>query len=189
MKIHFEEKSPVWFQNCIIDTFTRLYKRNSEVIVLCIGTDRMTGDSLGPLTGTKLVELGVDPKMVYGTLDEPVHAQNLQDTINTINQKHDNPFIIAVDACLGRSESVGFIKVKEGPLQPGSGAGKDLPAVGDLQVIGIVAVGGFMEHTVLQNVRLNLVVKMAKIISYGLYSTIQTLSVCKNVAAAGEMPA
>ena len=150
-----------------------LHRPNQELIILCIGTDRSTGDSLGPITGTKLIERGIDPDMVYGTLDNPVHAVNLHDTIQTISRKYQDPFIIAIDACLGRSESVGFISIKEGPLQPGTGVNKDLPAVGDLQVIGIVNVGGFMEYMVLQNTRLSLVMKMADIISRGLSQCIE----------------
>jgi len=42
---------------------------------------------------------------------------------------------------------------------------KDLPPVGDIHMTGIVNVGGFMEYFVLQNTRLNLVVKMADIIA------------------------
>jgi putative sporulation protein YyaC len=165
-RIHIEQPLAVSvFQNNLNIFLSNNYDRMSELIILCIGTDRSTGDSLGPITGTKLVELGLNPKTVYGTLEEPVHAVNLQDTIHIIRQKHKRPFIIAIDACLGRSESVGYISIKEGPLQPGTGVNKDLPAVGDLQVIGIVNIGGFMEYMVLQNTRLSLVMKMAEIIS------------------------
>ncbi len=49
-------------------------------VVLCIGTDRVTGDSLGPLVGTFLHAYGSDRYLsIYGTLDFPVHALNLED--------------------------------------------------------------------------------------------------------------
>jgi putative sporulation protein YyaC len=154
---------------------SQLYDRLSQLIILCIGTDRSTGDSLGPLIGTKLIVLGADPGMVYGTLENPVHAVNLQETIETIYSKHSCPFIIAVDACLGRSESIGYVSIKEGPVQPGTGVNKNLPAIGDLQIVGIVNVGGFMEYMVLQNTRLNLVMKMAELISQGVFAEIENL--------------
>jgi hypothetical protein len=47
----------------------------NDVHFICIGTDRSSGDSLGPFVGTYLNEMGY--KNVYGTLDEPVHAMNL----------------------------------------------------------------------------------------------------------------
>ena len=52
------------------------------LIFLCIGSDRATGDCLGPLLGHKLYQiLRNSPYFVYGTLKEPVHAKNLQETI------------------------------------------------------------------------------------------------------------
>ncbi len=142
-----------------------------DLIILCIGTDRSTGDALGPLTGTKLRSFNPYPH-VYGTLDNPVHASNLHDNIQSIQRNFDNPFIIAVDACLGRLESVGCVSLGRGSLKPGAAVNKDLPAVGNAYVTGIVNVSGFMEHLVLQSTRLSLVMKMADTIahafSYGL---------------------
>jgi len=142
-----------------------------DLVILCIGTDRSTGDSLGPLTGSKLRSFNPYP-YIYGTLDEPVHASNLHDNIQFIQARFDNPFIIAVDACLGRLESVGCISLGRGSLKPGAAVNKDLPAVGNAYVTGIVNVSGFMEHLVLQSTRLSLVMKMADTIahafSYGL---------------------
>lgn len=175
-RIHVEQPMATSIFEANFSLFiTQFYEQFADLIILCIGTDRSTGDSLGPLVGSKLLELGFKGK-VYGTLEEPVHAVNLQQTIDTIKKQHQNPFIIAIDACLGRSESVGYISIKEGPLQPGTGVNKDLPAVGDLQIIGIVNIGGFMEYMVLQNTRLSLVMKMADIISQGLYRSIKKIS-------------
>jgi putative sporulation protein YyaC len=163
------------FQTNLAFFLSKLYKPLSPLVILCIGTDRSTGDSLGPLVGSKLEGSNLHLK-IYGTLDDPVHAVNLQEKIEQIRLSHNNPFILAIDACLGRTESIGFISIKEGPLQPGTGVNKNLPAVGNLQVIGIVNVGGFMEYMVLQNTRLNLVMKMANIISQGIIQEIQKLS-------------
>ena len=139
---------------------------SKELVVVCIGTDRSTGDSLGPLVGTMLSRPSTVP--VYGTLAEPVHAVNLNEKLAEIQKAHPNSFIIAVDACLGKSESVGCVSIKKGPLRPGTGVNKKLPQVGDMHIIGVVNVGGFMEYFVLQNTRLNLVMKMAELISEGL---------------------
>lgn len=138
-----------------------------SIVIICIGTDRSTGDSLGPLVGTHLAEL--DPSLsVFGTLSKPVHATNLQETLDEIKLSFDNPLIIAVDACLGRSESVGTITLASGVLKPGTGVNKNLPHVGDVHFTGIVNVGGYMEYFVLQNTRLGLVWRMANIIAAGI---------------------
>lgn len=175
-RIHIEHPSAESIFEANLGLFlSQLYVNSSPLIILCIGTDRSTGDSLGPLVGTQLQNMNLQTAIVYGTLDEPVHAVNLQDTIDSINSKYTEPFILAIDACLGRSESVGYIRVKEGPLQPGTGVNKDLPNVGNIQIVGIVNVGGFMEYMVLQNTRLSLVMKMADIISRGLKKEIEKL--------------
>ena len=154
-------------------SFTHLCAKNSSLVLLCIGTDRSTGDSLGPLVGTK-VKGHLPPQVkVFGTLDRPVHAVNLEETINEIEESFENPFIIAVDACLGRTESIGYINIKPGPLRPGTGVNKHLPAVGQMHIIGVVNVGGFMEYLVLQNTRLSLVMRMAEVISAGLINSCQ----------------
>jgi len=163
------------FQTNLNFYLSELYNSSQQLIILCIGTDRSTGDSLGPLVGTKLQTLNPTSAAIYGTLDQPVHAVNLQETINEINDLYHQPFIIAIDACLGRSESVGYINVKEGSLQPGTGVNKDLPTVGNLHIIGVVNIGGFMEYMVLQNTRLSLVMKIADLISYGIYQEIQKI--------------
>ena len=136
-----------------------------SIIIACIGTDRSTGDSLGPLVGTLLSEKMNSTFSVYGTLEDPIHAVNLEEKMNEIHAKHKNSFIIAVDACLGRVKSVGTVQILPGPLKPGAGVNKNLPEVGDMHITGIVNVSGFMEFFVLQNTRLNLVLKMARTIA------------------------
>ena len=139
------------------------------IVFTCIGTDRSTGDSLGPLIGTLLEEKTLQSFYVYGTLDDPIHAVNLEEKLKEIHEKHLNPYIIGIDACLGRLKNVGVIQVGNGPVKPGAGVNKELPAVGDIHITGIVNVSGFMEYFVLQNTRLNLVMKMAKTIASGIY--------------------
>ncbi|HYH01889.1 MAG TPA: spore protease YyaC [Bacillota bacterium] len=189
-RIHIDQTLAVQtFQKNFGLLLSQLYVPSSELIILCIGTDRSTGDSLGPLIGSKLIALGLESDNVYGTLDNPVHAVNLHSTIEEIFAKHHNPFIVAIDACLGRSESIGYISLKEGPLQPGTGVNKNLPAIGDLQIVGIVNVGGFMEYMVLQNTRLSLVMKMADIISQGIYWEImQQDQTCNELLLTPDFP-
>ncbi|ADG83822.1 spore protease YyaC [Thermincola potens] len=145
-------------------------------VVVCIGSDRSTGDSLGPLVGTNLLRKKDHPFQVMGSLESPVHASNLAEYLKIL-ETMNNPVIMAVDACLGNLDSVGFINIGQGSLKPGAGVNKCLPAVGDLHITGIVNVGGFMEYFVLQNTRLNTVMKMAELISEGLVMS------CRNTLA------
>ncbi len=139
-----------------------------DKVLLCVGTDRSTGDCLGPLVGTKIRATTQNYLHVFGTLDHPVHASNLREKLDEIYSRFADPYIIAVDACLGSLENVGHISIGDGSLQPGAGVNKNLPAVGDVHITGIVNVGGFLEYLVLQNTRLNIVMKMADLIVEGL---------------------
>lgn len=144
-------------------------KPNQAIVIVCIGTDRSTGDALGPLVGMQLQKLRSNLMHIYGTVAEPVHALNLIDTMERIHSTYDDPFIIGIDACLGQSSSVGYIQTSLGPVRPGAGVNKELPPIGAMHITGVVNVGGFMEYFVLQNTRLHLVMSMSEIISHCLY--------------------
>lgn len=149
-----------------------MVKSKRTIVILCIGTDRSTGDSLGPIVGDKLKFLVRNRVSLYGNLQYPVHAKNISNVINEINSKYNNPFIIAVDACLGNIQNVGKIILESKPLHPGSAMNKPLPEVGDLSITGIVNICGAMEFMVLQNTRLFTVMQLADIISKGIYHSI-----------------
>ncbi|WP_047153312.1 spore protease YyaC [Aneurinibacillus tyrosinisolvens] len=146
----------------------KIYRGYSDIVIFCIGTDRSTGDALGPIVGSNLERMYPSNTTIYGTLDSPVHAVNLQETIDLVKANHHNPLIIAIDACLGQLNSVGKITVSHGPIKPGAGVKKQLPEVGTFHITGIVNIGGFMEYFVLQNTRLSIVMKMGEIIASAL---------------------
>jgi putative sporulation protein YyaC len=156
-----------------------------ELVIVCVGTDRSTGDALGPIVGSKLKKLDPLGTHVYGTLDYPVHAMNLEETIDQVRANHPDAYVIAIDACLGQLNSVGHLQLCSGPLRPGAGVNKNLPPVGDIHLTGIVNVGGFMEYFVLQNTRLSLVMKLADIIVSSLYLAI-SLEYKKETAFSSE---
>lgn len=135
----------------------------APVAVVCVGSDRSTGDALGPLVGTRLTQR-VSPSVaeIRGTLERPVHAANLSENLRDLAPDR---LVVAIDACLGRAENVGTVCVKDGALQPGTGVNKTLPSVGQFHIVGVVNVGGFMEYFVLQNTRLNLVVRLSELIA------------------------
>lgn len=148
-----------------------------DLVIVCVGTDRSTGDSLGPLIGTQLLQHSLPGITIYGHLDEPVHALNLEQCVAEINEKHTDCNVLAIDACLGKSENVGYISLKEGPLRPGTGVNKTLPEIGNYHIIGIVNVGGLMEYFVLQNTRLSLVMKMSEVITKGILLSVREVSI------------
>lgn len=167
-----EPKSPFLLRDLLHDYIKPEAKTGRTIVFLCIGTDRSTGDSLGPLVGEKLKFLIRDNVLVYGNLQYPVHAKNLVDTMDMIQSTANNPYIIAVDACLGSLHNVGKIIVDKKPLTPGAAMNKDLPPVGDLSITGIVNISGALEFMVLQNTRLYTVMQLAEVISRGIYHSV-----------------
>ena len=149
------------------------FKPGRDLVLLCIGTDKIIGDSLGPIVGHNLAKSRIAKKFctgkltIYGTLEHPIHAKNLSDTINVISFRHNKPLIIAVDASLGKPQNVGFVTIGVGALAPGSSIKNCLPKIGDIHVTGIVNSCGNANMAALQNTRLSLVIKMADVISKG----------------------
>lgn len=143
---------------------------NKNTIVVCIGTDRCIGDCLGPLVGTLLKTKGF-PLPVHGTIAEPIHALNIDKKLKEIKVLYPYSNIIGIDACLGDESSIGEIQARDYPVHPGKGVGKFLPNVGECSVIGIVDSNDNDEIFTSNNIRLNLVLNMAKVITHSLIHT------------------
>ena len=139
------------------------------LLFLCIGTDRSTGDSLGPLIGYKLKERRMRNAKVLGTLEKPVHAMNLEEYLKLVKQKYPDYLIVAVVASVGNAEHVGYITLGKGPLKPGLGVSKELKEVGDLFITGIVGSCGSQDPLMLQSIRLSVVMRLADCISESIY--------------------
>lgn len=139
----------------------------NDIVVLCIGTDRATGDSLGPIVGSILSENSSSFK-IYGTLRQPVHALNLKEYIHRIYSEHASPTVIAIDASLGSQSDVGLITLSCTPLLPGIGVNKKLPAIGDISITGIVNMSGKTGLSLLQSTRLYTVMNMSEYIAKAL---------------------
>lgn len=136
-----------------------------SVNVLGIGSDRTTGDCLGPLVGEFLQ--GVRGVNVYGTLDAPVHAANMAEIVPEITG-----FTIAVDAALG--SPLGSVSVRKGPLAPGAAFGRQLPQVGNVAVSGLVCEAGPLGFERLRSVRLGFVRHMSQVIATAIATAVSS---------------
>lgn len=145
------------------------------VVILCIGTDRSTGDSLGPLIGYKLKGQKIRRMEVVGTLERPVHAMNLEQSVAMIRSRFPNHVIVAVDASVGSREHIGCVTLGKGALRPGLGVCKELQEVGDVFITGIVGGYGNYDPLMLQSVRLSVVMKMADYICESVFLVEQFL--------------
>ena len=146
--------------------------RWSELVFLCIGSDRVTGDCLGPYIGHQLLEhLNTDTHgvYVYGTLKSPVHALNLSRISRQIKILHPEGLVIAVDASLGQKKHLGYVTIADGALYPGAAVQKELSPVGDIHITGIVnTINCQNRNLILQTTHLSTVVSLATFISKGI---------------------
>lgn len=175
--IHYKDKNCVKeLTNHIYDLINQSKKQYKEIIILCIGTDRVAGDCFGPMLGTFLSKRNSlkDKCKIIGTLQNPVHALNLIDTVNSIDT--ENSLIIAVDASLGKSENVGNLRATNGALSPGSGVNKDLPRAGDISIAGIVNTSCGDNFTKLQNTSIGSIYDMVQKLELSLNKAINKLS-------------
>lgn len=139
----------------------------ADTVIVCIGTDKCIGDCLGPLVGTLLKE-NQFPLPVYGSVDNPIHALNIDKQLNLINKKHSNAHILGIDACLGRESSIGEIHIRDFAVRPGKGVGKSLPDVGTKSIVGIIDSNENADIFYTRSIRLSLILSMAKVISKGI---------------------
>lgn len=181
-----DEQSLIRFTGALQKLLLKHNYRDRDIILVCIGSDRATGDCLGPIVGHKINlshqrregGSGKNKFQVFGTLEKPVHAKNLEATINLIQLYHPDALVIAVDASLGIMEHVGYVTLGEGHLCPGVGVDKELPAIGDIFITGIVNLSGFSGQMLLQTTHLNLVMQLADFISLGLYQCLLRSQFC-----------
>lgn len=143
-----------------------MYATTPSPVIVCVGSDLAIGDCLGPITGSMLQYKTQGLRsFLYGTLATPVTAKEIRYIRRFLHETHENQPIVAIDAAIGNEGDIGLIKITDTPLFPGAGANKQLGELGDISVMGIVAEKSVANYNLLNGTRLNLVYKMADIIS------------------------
>ena len=116
----------------------RRLNNNCYPVIVCVGSDLVVGDSLGPYIGTELSKR-LKGVYIYGTHENPITAKETEVIYNTVKKLHPKSQILVVDAAVGDKKDIGLIKVTDRGIKPGLGANKDLSILGDISIIGIVA--------------------------------------------------
>ena len=147
--------------------------KNKTPIIVCVGSDLVLGDSLGPLVGTMLKKRNLR-SYIYGTLNAPITAKEINYVNSYIKKMHPDSIIIAIDAAVGKKEEIGLIKLMNYGLKPGLGVNKDLDVVGDISIVGVVSEKSDKNFSLYNLTRLNLIYKFAEIISDGVCNYILT---------------
>lgn len=109
--------------------------KDSNIVFLCVGSNRIIGDSFGPMVGTKLKNLKLENNItIIGDMAEPVCANNIYTNIRKIK---DDSYVIVIDSALSEYEAEGiYVSPKEMAL--GSGINKTITKIGDISIKGCV---------------------------------------------------
>ena len=113
----------------------------SKLIFLCIGTDKIIGDSFGPLVGYKLQKLYQNESNieVIGTLNNIISMKNISKIIDNIYSTYEEPFLIAIDAAFSNKKSIGERIVSEKRMNIGGSFNRNSFYVGNMSIKGVVS--------------------------------------------------
>ena len=145
-----------------------------EYVFLCIGINKIKGDSLGPFIGTKLKENIKSP--VYGTLDENICYTNIKRYERIVKNRHPNAIVIVIDAALSSKEAVGKIYITKGATKLGQGLEKGKVEIGDISIKAVVAenqkkaISNFLELKKVSNMQIQ---RLSRVIINGVTQLMQ----------------
>lgn len=117
------------------------------MVIVCIGTPNIVGDSVAPIAGDILINLGVKA-FVYGTTARPVTGVNYDSYFKHISAEHSGDTIIAIDSALGVNGDTGVVKVVRGGVSPGGALAKNHAKIG---TFGILAQVGTLTDTAIND--------------------------------------
>ena len=145
----------------------------SDIIILCVGSNKVVGDCIGPIVGQKLNKLLQNNESihVYGDMEKTLNLKNAEPIIKKALYEYANPFIITVDSALGRQEMVKKIVVSSGEIKIGNSLGRSINYDSHINIKGVV---GEYKNTIDENmetlklVKPELVMRLSEIVVHGI---------------------
>lgn len=112
----------------------------SNIVILCIGTSKLMGDSIGPIVGQKLTRLLKNKQniRVYGNREYNLTLKNAKQVLQEITDRYTETFVITIDAALGPKEMIESIWVTRGSIKIGEALGQGIQYFSDINIKGIV---------------------------------------------------
>lgn len=98
----------------------------SNIVFLCIGTNKLAGDCIGPVVGSYLSKVQNEFIQVYGTIEKNLNFSNAINVISNIYKKTQNPYIIAIDAALSNKNNNGDVVLSSGYIKIGKALNKSI---------------------------------------------------------------
>ncbi len=162
---------------------SRLYRLNlknnfSNIIFICVGSNKIVGDSLGPMVGLKLTKKLNTKVSIIGTMSEPVNYINIKKITQNIKSNYANPCIISIDSAMGKNEDIGKVIVNWGGTVLGKAVNKGIYFNSHINIKGIVAKCNediLINLQELNSISVIKIEKLSNIVSEGISQVINSL--------------
>lgn len=158
----------------------KLKNNFTQIVFLCVGTDRIIGDCVGPLVGSKLMDLFKDYNIlninIYGSLKENINYINIKNVIKKIEDYHNDACIVVIDAALSKKENIGKIFVSNQKTILGKGINKNKIEIGDISIKVVVGRDFKIAKYNLKNLQetsLGFVINLSETVAEGIFDVIK----------------
>lgn len=111
-----------------------------NIVILCIGTSLINGDSFGPKVGTMLRKNLINNKKitVIGDTRNSITYNKIKYCKNYIDREYKNSLIIAIDAALSDKADIGKIFIHNRGLKYAESLKKENELIGNISIKGVV---------------------------------------------------
>ena len=174
-----EEDRKQHFEKELEYSMKELEKGFSHLIFLCVGTDLILGDSIGPIIGTKLKKLENEYIKIFGTLSKTLNFNNARNEINNIYLNYQNPYIITIDAALSNFNEVGDIVLDKGFIKIGKALEKSICFYSNTNIKCVVGNNVCMKENLnqLKNIEEQEIYSMANIVYNGIKKVLNKINI------------
>lgn len=180
LKDNKEYKRFVWeFSNIINKN-----KAHKNIIFLCIGTNKIIGDSIGPIVGTSLktllqtnsklkqnLEINNKNIKVIGDVFSNISYQNIDENMQNIKNSVEDNYVIVIDSALSSENNIGKIFVQNRGLKYAESLKRKNTIIGDMSIKAVVGKNmqnRFKNFKILKNISSKRIVAMSNILSNGI---------------------
>lgn len=114
-------------------------EKYNEIVFLCIGTNGIIGDSVGPKTGSILKEKFKESNFaVLGTSSNEINYFTINKVLEQKIKSLRKPFLITIDSALSKPEFIGKIIINKQYLHLGKSLKKEKYILGNLNIKVII---------------------------------------------------
>lgn len=164
------------FEKCIND----IEEDYSNLAILCVGTNKIIGDSIGPIIGSNLKHMENDFMHVFGTTCNPLDFYNARNIINNLYENYEKPYIITIDAALSDKNRKGEIVLNKGFIKIGKALDRSICFYSNTNINCVVGKNSEYANNNLEellNADEKRVYEMSKIVSTGIKNVLKKVNI------------